>query len=105
VWVLFGGRGRFGLRDLGEALWGAGGVILLGLPLSTLVRVIVRSIVGLSRARGSAATALGVALTFALVVPLVYVFPIRIGVGCLPLGLIGGIIGALEAKDRCQQVV
>jgi hypothetical protein len=75
-------------------------IVFLGLPLFRLFRLAIGWLSFRTGAKGYWATAIGLALNFALLAGLVYLIPRNIGVVCLPLGLLGGIAGALEAKDR-----
>lgn len=92
--------GRFDARAGRQALSALLITVCLGVPLFWLFRVSIRWLAFWSRAKGYGATAVGITLSFALLITLVHFVPRPIGLGCLPLGLIGGIYGSLEAKDR-----
>lgn len=92
--------GRFHAHDGRQALSALLICVCLGLPLFWLFRVGIRWLAFWSHVRGYGATAVGVLLSFALLIALAHVVPRPIGFGCMPLGLIGGICGSLEAKDK-----
>lgn len=98
IYLLTGGtfNARAGRQMLSVLLL----IVFLGLPLFRLFRLTIGWLSFRTRAKGHWATTIGVALTFAFVIGLAYLIPRNIGVACLPLGLMGGIAGALEAKDR-----
>lgn len=98
--VYFLSGGKFSAQEGRQAVWALGMMVLLGFPLFCLFRVVIRWLAFWTRAKGYWATAIGIAVTLCLVVGLAYLIPKNIGMGCLPLGLVGGMFGALEAKDR-----
>lgn len=98
LYLLVGGR--FRAQDGREMAWTFFLVVTLGLPVFCLFRVVVRRLAFWSRVPSYGAAAVGVVLTLVFLIGLAHLIPKRIGMGCLPMGLLGGIAGALEAKDR-----
>lgn len=92
--------GRFNTQSGKQALYALLIIICFGMPLFWVFRVGIRWLAFQSRAKGYWATAVGIVLSFALLIALMRVLPRAIGLGCMPLGLIGGIAGSLEAKDQ-----
>ena len=98
MYVMLGGR--FGAQAGRQALFVLAVGLSCGVPLLWLFRVIICRLAFWSQARGYGATTVGIILSFTLLVALALVIPARIGMACLPLGLLGGIRGSLEAKDK-----
>ncbi len=90
---------RFRLSDLQDMIVCFGMLSVLGAPMFWVFRIVIRDLAYYSFARGYYATFVGVVLAITILIGLVQLIPMQIGLFCLPLGLIGGIVGSLEAKD------
>src|SRR5205807_245775 len=91
--------GRFRAAEAKPAITAAIIALLLGLPCFWLCRLAVWYATRAAGLRGHFATAAGVVLSFLLIILLGRFVPPAVGISCLSPGLIGGILGALEAKD------
>ena len=98
MYVMLGGR--FDAQAGRQALFVLAIGLSCGVPLFWLFRVSICRLAFWSQAKGYGATAVGIILSFALLIALALVIPKRIGLVCLPFGLLGGIRGSLEAKDK-----
>jgi hypothetical protein len=94
------GRGKLDVATGRQAILALVNCVFLGLPLFWLFRVSIRFLAFWSQAKGYLATTVGMTLCFAFVIASANAVPKQIGMACVPLGFLGGVLGSLEAKDK-----